>query len=128
MDLSSDQIGTFVLGGVIAIAGFYGYHHATRRKETIIYRAKLMVAALILYFGGMVVLSNMGYPPSTVLIGGILLGLSAKLIVRRSPTQILVAAGRFELPEGAEERAIMKRKCAENVCPIISADLVAETA
>jgi len=83
MELSVDQILTLAAGGVIGITALYLYHHASRRKETIIYRAKLVVTSVVLYVGGLFILAKMGYPASTVLVGGILLGLSAKMIVKR---------------------------------------------
>lgn len=79
--------------------------HAGKR---ILYRVKLLVTFAVLYFGGMLVLTNMGYPPSTVLVGGFLLGVSAKLIVKRPsdtryiPKHIKRAVIERDLPEGEE--------------------------
>jgi hypothetical protein len=108
MDVSVTQLPTLVVGGVIAIGGLYLYHQATRRKGMIIYKAKLMTAFLILYFGGAVVLSRSGYPQSTVILGAALLGLSAKLIVKRPsdtryiPKSMKRAVIERDLPEGEE--------------------------
>jgi hypothetical protein len=105
MDFSADQLLTLAAGGAIGIAALYLYHQATRRKETIIYKVKLLLTSAALYLGGMLILTNMGYPPSTVLVGGILLGISAKLIVKRPRD------ARY-IPKGVKQ-AVIKRDLAD---------------
>lgn len=108
MEFSTDQVATLLVGGFIAIIALYAYHYAMRKRDTVIYKVKLMSLALVMYFLGAVFLSQRGYPPSTVLLGAILIGLSAKFIVKRPsssryiPRHIKRAVIERDLPEGEE--------------------------
>lgn len=81
--MDTKALGWIAIGVLITVVLMRPFHVAMRKKEVILYRVKLLVTAFVLYGAGILILTKMGKPGSTVLFGSLLLGLSAKLIVKR---------------------------------------------
>lgn len=77
------------IGVLVTVAGIKHYHTAIRSKEMLFYKVKLAFTFCGLYGGGLFVLTAMRQPFLTVLFGALLLGFSAKLLVKRPDSRYI---------------------------------------
>jgi hypothetical protein len=87
--MTGETLVHIAVGVLLASVGIRAYHHAIRKGDWLLYKLKLMGAFVVLYGGGIVVLRAMGQPFSTVLLGSILLGLLAKLIIKKPDSRYI---------------------------------------
>jgi len=76
------QILAIVGGLTILLAAFYVFQVATRTKEMLAFRAKLMAASVLLYLVGIPVLRSVGFTPWQSLFVSFLVGLMPRIFMR----------------------------------------------